>query len=248
MESSKKVALVTGAARGIGRAIAIDLAKEGAKVIVNYRSRPDAAEEVVRVIQGMGGEAISIKADVASDTEVRSMVDLALERMGGIDILVNNATIHRGGRVQKLPLEDWDLVIGSALKGAFHCCRHVVPFMVEKGWGRIINISSYAGLHGYPGDTAYGSAKAGLIGFTKSLAKEVARKQITANVVIPGFLQTDMTSVLFTTEERLKAELERIPLGRPGKPEEVAELVSFLAFKGSYITGAVILVDGGMGM
>jgi 3-oxoacyl-[acyl-carrier protein] reductase len=248
MESSKKVALVTGAARGIGRAIAIDLAREGARVIVNYRSRPDAAEEVVSVIQGMGGEAMAIKADVADDGEVRAMVDQARERMGGIDILVNNATIHRGGRVQKIPPEDWDVVMGSALKGAFHCCRHAVPLMVERKWGRIINISSYAGLHGFPGDTAYGSAKAGLIGFTKSLAKEVAGKQITANVVIPGFLQTDMTSVLFTTEEKLKAELARIPLGRPGKPEEVAELVSFLAFKGSYITGAVMLVDGGMGM
>lgn len=164
MDSPKRVALVTGAARGIGRAIAIDLAKEGANVIVNYRSRPDAAEEVI------------------------------------------------------------------------------------KGWGRIINISSDAGLHGYPGDTAYGAAKAGLIGFTKSLAKEVAKKNITVNVVIPGFLRPDMTSILFTTEERLNREIERIPLGRPGKPEEVAEMVSFLAFKGSYITGGVIQVDGGMGM
>ena len=118
--------------------------------------------------------------------------------------------------------------MNSALKGAFHCCRHVVPLMVEKNWGRIINISSYAGLHGYPGDTAYGAAKAGLIGFTKSLAKEVARKQITANVVIPGFLQTDMTAPLFATEDKIKSEIERIPLGRPGKLEEVAELVSFL--------------------
>jgi 3-oxoacyl-[acyl-carrier protein] reductase len=248
MGEPRKVALVTGAARGIGRAIAIDLAREGAKVIVNYRSRPDAAEEVVNVIHGMGVEAISIKADVSDDSEVRSMVDLAARKMGGIDILVNNATIHRGGRVQKLPPDDWDVVMNSALKGAFHCCRHVVPLMVEKGWGRIINISSYAGLHGYPGDTAYGAAKAGLIGFTKSLAKEVARKQITANAVIPGFLQTDMTAPLFATEEKIKSEIERIPLGRPGKLEEVAELVSFLAFKGSYITGAVLLVDGGMGM
>jgi 3-oxoacyl-[acyl-carrier protein] reductase len=248
MNSAGKVALVTGGARGIGRAIAIDLARQGARVIVNYRSRPDAAEEVVKSIGQIGVEAMSIKADVAIDEEVRDMVARAKEKMGGIDILVNNATIHRGGRVQKIPPEDWDLVMGSSLKGAFHCCRHIVPLMVEKNWGRIVNISSYAGLHGYPGDTAYGSAKAGLIGFTKSLAKEVAQKQITANVIIPGFLQTDMTSVLFTTEEKLKTELARIPLGRPGKPEEVAEMVSFLALKGAYITGAVILVDGGMGM
>ena len=248
MDSQKKVALVTGAARGIGRAIAIDLAKEGADVIVNYRSRPDAAEEVVKVIKEMGRESISVKADVANEYEVKSMVDQAIGRFGGIDILVNNAALHRGGRIQNLPPEDWDLVIQSVLKGAFHCCHYVVPIMVEKGWGRIINISSDVALHGYPGDTAYGAAKAGIIGFTKSLAREVARKKITVNVVIPGFLHTDMTAVLFATEERVKREIERIPLGRQGKVEEIAEVVSFLAFKGSYITGAVIQVDGGLGM
>jgi 3-oxoacyl-[acyl-carrier protein] reductase len=248
MDSQKKVALITGSARGIGKAIALDLARQGADIIVNYRSRAEAAEEVAKEIKSMGRNALVIKADVANDAEVKSMVDTAVEKLGSIDILVNNAAIHRGGRVQKLPLEDWDLVINSALKGTFHCCRHIVPLMVEKGWGRIINISSYAGLHGYPGDTAYGSAKAGLIGFTKSLAKEAARKNITVNLVIPGFLQTDMTAPLFATEEKIKNEIERIPLGRPGKPEEIAEMVSFLAFKGSYITGAVIQVDGGMGM
>jgi 3-oxoacyl-[acyl-carrier protein] reductase len=248
MDPMKKVALVTGASRGIGRAIAIDLAKEGANVIVNYRSRPDAAEEVVKVIKEMGRKVVSVKADVAKEHEVKSMVDQAIETFGGIDILVNNAAIHRGGRVQKLPTEDWDLVMNSILRGTFNCCRYVVPLMVEKNWGRIVNLSSVAGVHGYPGDTAYGSAKAGLIGFTKSLAKEVAKKGITANVVIPGYLQTDMTSVLFDTAEKINYALQMIPLGRPGKPEEVAELVSFLAFKGSYITGSVIRVDGGMGM
>jgi 3-oxoacyl-[acyl-carrier protein] reductase len=248
MNSQKKVALVTGASRGIGKAIAIDLAKEGANIIVNYRSRPDAAEEVIKIIKEMGREVISIKADVSIDAEVKSMVDRAIEKFGSIDILINNAALHRGGRIQKLAPEDWELVIHSVLRGAFNCCRHVVPFMVEKEWGRIINISSDAGLHGYPGDTVYGAAKSGLIGFTKSLAKEVAKKKITANVVVPGFLQTDMTSVLFASEERLRLEIQRIPLGRPGKAEEIAELVSFLAFKGSYITGAVIQVDGGMGM
>jgi 3-oxoacyl-[acyl-carrier protein] reductase len=244
----KKVALVTGSARGIGRAIVLGLAKEGARVVVNYHSRQDAAEEVAREIIGNGGEVIVIKADVANDAEVKSMVDQIVGRWGTIDILVNNAALHRGGRIQKLPAEEWDLVINSILKGAFNCCRHVVPLMVKKEWGRVINISSDAGLHGYPGDTAYGGAKSGLIGFTKSLAKEVAKKNITVNVVIPGFLQTDMTSVLFTSEERLNREIERIPMGRPGKLEEIAEFISFLAFKGSYITGAVIQIDGGMGM
>ena len=244
----KKVALVTGASRGIGKAIAIDLAKGGADIIVNYRSNQEAAEEVVKRIKEAGRKAISMKADVANDHEVKQMFEKAGKELGGIDILVNNAALHRGGRIQKMFLEDWELVINSILRGAFHCCRYAVPLMVEKEWGRIINISSDAGLHGYPGETMYGAAKAGLIGFTKSLAKEVAKKKVTVNVVVPGFIQTDMTSVLFTSEERLHHEIERIPMGRPGKPEEIADLVSFLAFKGSYITGAVIQVDGGMGM
>jgi 3-oxoacyl-[acyl-carrier protein] reductase len=248
MDAIKRAALVTGASRGIGRAIAIDLAKEGANIIVNYRSSHDAAEEVVKMIKEMGREVISIKADVANDREVKSMVDQAMERFGSIDILVNNAALHRGGRVQTVSSEDWDLVVNSSLRGTFNCCKHIVPFMAEKGWGRIINISSYAGIHGYPGDTAYGAAKAGLIGFTKSLAKEVAKKGITVNVLIPGYVQTDMTSRLFPTEDKIKYAIQMIPLGRPGSPEEIAELVSFLVFKGSYITGAEIRIDGGMGM
>ena len=248
MDGRRRVALVTGASRGIGRAIALDLAKEGTNIIINYRSRPDAAEDVAKSITEAGCEALLVKADVADEFEVKSMVDKVVERLGGVDILINNAALHRGSRVQKLSSEDWELVINSTLRGAFNCCRYIVPLMMERGWGRIINISSYTGIHGWAGDTAYGSAKAGLIGFTKSLAKEVAKKGITTNVVIPGYLQTDMTSVLFPTEEKIKFAIQMIPMGRPGKPEEVAELVSFLAFKGSYITGAVIRVDGGMGM
>ncbi len=248
MVPHRNIALVTGSTRGIGRAIAVDLAREGADVIVNYTSRPDAAEEVVKDIKAMGRHSLAIKADVANEGEVKSMIDQAVEEFGTITILVNNASIHRGGRVQKIDPEDWDLVLKVALRGAFNCCRVIVPMMVERQWGRIISISSNAGLHGHPGDTAYGSAKAGLIGFTKSLAKETARKGITANVVVPGYFQTDMTSGLMDTEEKIKLAIQMIPMGRPGNPEEVAEVVSFLAFKGSYITGEIIRVDGGMGM
>ncbi|MBN2034473.1 MAG: 3-oxoacyl-ACP reductase FabG [Deltaproteobacteria bacterium] len=248
MDLEKKVALVTGAARGIGRAIALDLAGQGADIAVNYRSREDAANEVAEKIREMGRQALPVRADVGDEEKVKAMVDRVDGQLGGIDILVNNAALHRGGRVQNIALEDWDLVLNTALKGAFHCCRHIIPIMIERKWGRVINISSFAGLRGFPGDTAYGSAKAGLIGFTKSLAKEVAKKNITVNAVVPGFLKTDMTAPLFNTEDKLKSELTRIPMGRPGEPYEIAELVSFLAFKGSYITGAVIPVDGGMGM
>lgn len=248
MEDPIRIALVTGASRGIGRAIALELAKDGANLIVNYRLRSEEAESVVKEIEAMGRKAIAIRADVSNEKEVKSMVERTIETFGRIDILVNNAAIHRGGRIQKLSTEDWDIVINSILRGTFNCCRYVIPYMIEKEWGRIINISSDVGLHGFPGDTAYGAAKAGLIGFTKSLAKEVAKKNITVNVVVPGFLRTDMTAPLFNTEEKVQRELSRIPMGRPGRLEEVSSLVSFLAFKGSYITGAVLQVDGGMGM
>jgi 3-oxoacyl-[acyl-carrier protein] reductase len=248
MESPKRVALVTGASRGIGRAIAIGLAKEGVSVVVNYHSRRDAAEVVAREIIGAGGKAIVVKADVANDAEVKSMVDQVVEKWGMIDILVNNAALHRGGRIQKLTLEDWSLVINSVLGGTFHCSRHIVPMMAEKNWGRIINLSSYVALHGYPGDTPYGAAKAGLLGFTMSLAKEVATKGITVNAVIPGYIPTDMTGRLFDTQEKIEREVQNIPIRRPGKPEEIADIVNFLVFKGEYITGAVIRVDGGLGM
>jgi len=248
MEPAHFVALVTGASRGIGRAIAIGLAKEGVSVAVNYQSRRDAAEEVAREITGAGGKAIVVKADVANDAEVKSMVDQVVGKWGTIDILVNNAATHRGGRLQNLTLEDWSLVINSVLGGAFHCCRHILPMMVGKKWGRVINLSSYVGLHGYPGDTPYGAAKAGILGLTLSLAKEVSTKGITVNAIVPGFVPTDMTAGLFNTKEKLDLEIQRIPLRRPGKPEEIADMVNFLVFKGEYITGTVIRVDGGLAM
>ncbi len=245
---ARKVALVTGASRGIGRAVAIGLASVGASVVVNYHSRRDAAEEVMGVIRSAGGEAMIYGANVANDAEVRTMVEEVSNRWGPIDILVNNATVHRGGKIHLLSHEDWDTVLASALGGAFHCCRHVVPAMLEKRWGRIINLSSAVALHGFPGDTAYGAAKAGLLGLTLSLAKEVASKGITVNAVIPGYVPTDMTAPLFNTEEKVQRQLQDIPMHRPGKPEEVAEMINFLVFKGQYITGTVMRVDGGMAM
>jgi len=248
MDSRKKVALVTGGARGIGRAIAIGLAAEGVSVVINYQNRLDAAQEVMGIIQAAGGESMTYGADVARDDAVKSMVDEITTRWGGIDILVNNATTHRGGRIQSLSHEEWDTVIGSALGGAFHCCRYVVPGMVERRWGRIINLSSYVALHGYPGDCAYGTAKAGLLGLTMSLAKEVAARGVTVNAIIPGFVPTDMTSGLFDSKEKLEREMQNIPMRRPGTPEEIADMVNFLVFKGQYITGTAIRVDGGLAM
>jgi 3-oxoacyl-[acyl-carrier protein] reductase len=174
------------------------------------------------------------------------MVTQVLEYFGHIDILVNNATIHRGRRVHRLPESDWDAVIDSCLKGAYHCCQQIVPHMLARQSGRIINISSAVGKIGWPGDTAYGAAKAGLVGFTRSLAKEVAPHGITVNVVMPGYIRTDMTAAL--TPKNVEHMLTLIPLGRGGEPEEVAEVVTFLAARASYVTGAVYVVDGGMSL
>jgi 3-oxoacyl-[acyl-carrier protein] reductase len=243
---AQKVALVTGASRGIGRAIALALAQEGAGVAINYVHRADAATEVKDAVHALGQEALTLQADVAVADEVARMVTQVLDHFGRLDILVNNATLHRGRLVHKLPAADWDAVINSCLKGAYHCCQHVVPHMLAQQSGRIINISSAVGLIGWPGDTAYGAAKAGLIGFTRSLAKEVAPHGITANVVVPGYIRTDMTAVL--TAKNIEHMLALIPLARAGEPEDVAEVVTFLAARGSYVTGAVYIVDGGLSL
>lgn len=246
MKLRHKVALVTGASRGIGRAIALDLAAEGAHVALNYVSRPDAAAEVEESIRALGRIGIPVQADVASAAEVQRMVTQVLRHFGQIDILVNNATLHRGRRIQHLPESDWDAVIDSCLKGAYHCCQHVVPHMIKRGSGRIINISSVVGKIGWPGDTAYGTAKAGLVGFTRSLAKEVAPYNITANVVMPGYARTDMTAAL--TPKNIAQMLQLIPLGRAAEPEDIAEVVTFLAARAAYVTGAVYVVDGGLSL
>jgi len=241
-----QVALVTGASRGIGRAIALGLAAEGAQMAINYVRHPDAAAEVQAALRALGREGLPVHADVAVAEEVARMVAQVLAHFGQIDVLVNNATLHRGRRVHRLPESDWDAVIDSCLKGAYHCCQQIVPHMMARRRGRIINIASVIGRIGWPGDTAYGTAKAGLIGFTRSLAKEVAPYGLTANVVMPGYIRTDMTAALAPTN--VEQMLARIPLGRVGAPEDVAEVVTFLASRAAYVTGAVYVVDGGMSL
>jgi len=241
---SDKTALVTGASRGIGRAIALRLAEEGVNVVVNFKAREKEASEVVSLIKAKGRNALSCQADVSSYDEVKDMVQEAAEKLGPIDILVNNATVHRGGKVHKLPLADWDTVLKSCLYGAFHCCRCVVPSMLERKWGRIVNISSPVAEHGYPGDCAYGAAKAGLLGLTKSLARELGPHGITINAVMPGFVLTEMTLAL--TKENIESLKRSISLRRLCEAEDIAEMVTYLVSKGDYITGSIHYVDGGM--
>ena len=246
MDLTGRTALVTGSSRGIGRAIAIRLAEEGAAMVVNYRSREKDAAEVVKIIESKGGRAIAVRADVSQYDQVEAMIRTAAENLGPIEVLVNNAMVHRGRKVHKLPLEDWDIVIKSSLYGSFYCCRAVIPSMIERKWGRIINISSGVGLYGFPGDAAYGSAKAGQLGLTKSVAREVAPYGITVNAVMPGFVLTETTQAL--SPKNIEALKMSVPLGRLCTGEDVAEMVTFLAAKGEHITGSIHHVDGGMVM
>ena len=242
-----KVALVTGASRGIGRAIALKLAAEGAKVAINYAGNTAKAEEVKAEIEKNGGEAILVQADVADSAAVEAMVNATVEAFGQIDILVNNAGITRDGLMMRMKDEDFDAVINTNLKGVFYCTKLVSKLMMKKRSGRIINMASVVGLMGNAGQTNYAAAKAGVIGFSKSAAKELAARGITVNMVAPGFIDTDMTAAM--TDKAKEMTLTGIPLNRMGTPEDVANAVAFLVSdNASSITGQVINVDGGMVM
>ncbi|MDD3652920.1 MAG: 3-oxoacyl-[acyl-carrier-protein] reductase [Desulfotomaculaceae bacterium] len=240
-----KAAIVTGASRGIGRAIALALAKEGAVVLVNYHGRADAANEVVEAIQGAGGRALAYQADVANPAEAQAMVKAAQTEFGKVDILVNNAGITSDNLVFRIKDEDWDAVIGTNLKGAFNCIKYAGRIMFRNHFGRIINISSVAGIAGNSGQANYCAAKAGLIGLSRAIAKEFGSRNITVNTVAPGVIYTDMIRSL--PENVRENMLVQVPLKRFGRPEEVAGLVVYLASElAGYITGQTINIDGGM--
>lgn len=247
MMLENRVALVTGAGRGIGRAIALKLASEGAIVIVNYNGSESKAKEVVSLIEEKGGKAEAFQCNVADFSACGQMMESIIEKYGHLDILVNNAGITKDNLLIKMSEEEFDAVIDTNLKGAFHCMKHVSRQMVKQRSGRIINISSVSGVSGNAGQTNYSASKAGIIGMTKTVAREMAARGITVNAIAPGFIQTDMTEVL--SDKIKESILEKIPMKQFGEPEDIADTALFLASdQAKYITGQVICVDGGMVM
>ena len=240
-----KVALVTGGSRGIGRAIAEKLASLGARVVINYRQNEAAAKEVVDGIRAAGGEAVAVQGDVRNAEDARRMVKTTLDTFGRLDILVNNAGTTRDNLLALMKEEDWDLVLETNLKGTYQVTKAAIRSMMKQRSGRIINITSVAGVAGNPGQTNYSAAKAGIIGFTRSLAKEIGPRNITVNAVAPGYVPTDLTANL--PEDLIQRAVELTPLGRLGTVEDVANVVAFLASdEAGFITGQVLRVDGGM--
>jgi 3-oxoacyl-(acyl-carrier-protein) reductase len=243
-ELTGKACLVTGGSRGIGRAIALELGRHGASVAVGYATNEAAANEVAAEIVTSGGQSFAFGCDVQDPEAIEPAVARVVERFGKIDVLVNNAGITRDRSLAKMSPEEWNAVLQTNLTSVFHLTSRVLPHMVKAGYGRIVNISSVIGLHGNFGQANYAAAKAGIVGFTKSAALELARKGITVNAIAPGFIETEMIAAM--PDEVRARILEKIPMGRFGRPEEIAQVVAFLVSKGDYITGQVIAIDGGM--
>lgn len=247
MTLNNKISLVTGGTRGIGREVALALAKEGSDVAISYTSNEELALNIVEEIKNLGVNSIAVEANVANNDDVVNMIKTVEEKLGTIDILVNNAGITKDNILIKMSEEDWDSVLDVNLKGVFLCSKAVARAMMKKRYGKIINISSVVGINGNSGQSNYSASKAGVIGFTKSIAKELASRGIRINAIAPGFIETDMTNAL---KDEIKNEMmKNIPLNSFGQPRDIAHLVLFLASeKSDYITGEVIKVDGGMGI
>ena len=247
MTMNESVALVTGGSRGIGRAICLELARQGAAVAVNYAGNEQAAQETVEACRALGVQAEAFQADVSDPAACEELINRVKERFGRLDILVNNAGVTRDGLLMTAKAEDFDRVLDTNLKGAYFCMKAAAKLMMRQRYGRIVNLSSVVGLRGNAGQTNYSASKAGLIGLTKSLAKELASRNVTVNAVAPGFIATDMTAAL---PEAVRTEMcKTIPEGHAGQPEDVANAVAFFAAEqSSYLTGQVLCVDGGMAM
>lgn len=244
-EKLTRAAVVTGGSRGIGRAVCVALAKQGCNVVVNYCHGEAAAAETAALCKELGVEAVTVQADVSTAEGCKKLFEEAVNAFGRVDILVNNAGVTRDNLILRLSEEDFDTVLNANLKGAFLCCKEAARRMVRQRYGRIVNLSSVVGLRGNAGQTNYSASKAGLIGLTKSLTKELAARKVTVNAVAPGFIDTEMTAVL--PEQAKEAMLKTIPMARLGQPEDVARAVAFFASdEAAYITGQVLCVDGGM--